>query len=197
MSTKPASRLRLGGLAAMLTALMGFAIAAPQERAQLRAERHQLSETFAREERACALQFMVTACLDDARARRREALAPLRERELSLDEAERRAKADQRRLAIAAKQALAASQPAASPVRVRSTPATGSVPATAREPRLSEAVDRATAAAARARALEEQHLGAVQAQQRVVRREAARLAVGRKAAPLPTPASSAASGTSR
>ena len=189
-------------MAGLLTVGMAVATASPQQRAELRAElraeRQQLSEAFAKEERACSQQFWVTACLDDARARRREALAPVRERELKLDEAERRAKAEQRRQAIAVKQALAASQPAARlapPVRVRSPSAASS--ASAREPRLPEADERATAAAARTRALEDQRLGALQAQQRVDRREAERKAAGRKAAPLPKPASPATSGSAR
>ncbi len=189
-------------MAGLLTVCMAVATASPQQRAELRAElraeRQQLSEAFAKEERACSEQFLVTACLDDARARRREALAPVRERELKLDEAERRVKAEQRRQAVAAKQALAASQPAARlapPVRVRSAPVASSAPG--REPPAAETADRAAAAAARAQVLEAQRLGAVQAQRRVDKREADRLAGGRKAAPLPTPALPAASGPGR
>ena len=172
--------------------------AAMPERAQLRAERQQLTDAFAQEERVCAQQFLVTACLDDARARRRAALAPLRERELRLDEADRRAKADLRRQAIAAKQARAASQPDARPVppvRVRSAPPAGSAPA--REVRPADTADRAAQAATRAQDLEQLRQEAQQAQQRVARREADRLAAGRKSVPLPTPASSAASGRGR
>ncbi len=199
MRSGSGSPARLGVLTALLTVCMADASASPRERAQLRAERHQLSEAFAQEERACSQQFWVTACLDDARARRREALAPVRERELRLDEAERQAKAEQRRQAIAAKQALAASQPAARlapPVRVRSAAAASSTPG--REPQPAETADRAaSAAAARARLLEANRQGAVQAQRRVDKREADRLAGGRKAAPLPTPALPAASGAAR
>ena len=198
MRTGPGSPARLGVLAGLLTVCMVAATASPQERAQLRAERQRLSEAFAQEERACSQQFLVTACLDDARARRREALAPVRERELRLDEAERRAKAEQRRQAIAAKQALAASQATARlapPVRVRSAPVASSAPG--HEPPAAEKADRAAAAAARARVLEAQRLGSVQAQRRVDKRQADRLAGGHKAAPLPTPALSAASGPGR
>lgn len=198
MGSGSGSPARLGVLIALLTVCMADASASPQERAQLRAERHQLSEAFAQEERACSQQFWVTACLDDARARRREALAPVRERELRLDEAERQAKAEQRRQAISAKQALAASQPAARlapPVRVRSAAAASSTPG--REPQPAETADRAASAAARARLLEANRQGAVQAQRRVDKREADRLAGGRKAAPLPTPALPAASGSAR
>jgi colicin import membrane protein len=186
-------------LVVLLGALLlgDFALAAQPERAQLRAERNRLSEAFAEQERSCSQQFLVTACLDDARARRRDALTPLRERELRLDEAERQTKAEQRRQAIAAKQALAASQPTARPappVRVRS--ALPAASAAVREPRQVEPEDRAAAAAIRARELEAQRHLATQAQQRVDRREAERQAAGRKSAPLPTPtpAASAARG---
>lgn len=186
-------------LVALLGALLsgGPAFAAQQERAQLHAERNRLSEVFAEQERSCSQQFLVTACLDDVRARRREALTPLRERELRLDEAERQAKAEQRRQAIAAKQAAAASQPPARPappVRVRS--ALPAASALVREPRQLESQDRAAAAAVRARELEAQRLLAVQSQQRVDRREAERQAAGRISAPLPvpSPAASAARG---
>ena len=196
MTPTPALPSWIGAWVVIVVTLIGggLATAAPQQRTELRVERHRLTEAFAKEERACSQQFLVTACQDDVRARRREALAPVRERELRLDEAERQAKAEQRRQAIAAKQALAASQPAARPappVRVRSVVSAASAPA--REPRQLDTGDRASAAAMRARELEAQRQQAVQAQQRVDRREAERLAAGRKALPLPTPAPSASS----
>ena len=196
MSRTHALPAKVGVMVAILAALIGsgLTVAAPQERAELRAERNRLTEAFSKEERACSLQFLVTACQDEVRARRREALAPVRERELRLDEAERQAKTEQRRRAIAAKQALAASQPAARPappVRVRSSALAASVPT--REPRQQDNGDRASAAASRARELEVQRQQAVQAQHRVDRREAERLAAGRKAVPLPTPAQAASS----
>ena len=200
MSHRPVSLTIALALAVLLGAsLLGdFALAAQQERAQLRGERNRLSEAFAEQERSCSQQFLVTACLEDARARRREALAPLRERELRLDEAERQAKADQRRQSIAAKQALAASQPTARPappVRVRS--ALPAASASARGPRQLEPEDRAATAAIRSRELEAQRLLAVQAQQRVDRREAERQAAGRKSAPLPVPSPAASSARGR
>ena len=70
---------------------------AEDERTRIAAERQSLTERFTAEESACRTRFAVNACLDDVRARRRAALAPLRERELRLAEAER-----QRRAAITA-----------------------------------------------------------------------------------------------
>ncbi len=200
MSHRPVSLKSCLALAVLLGASLSgdVALAAQQERAQLRAERHRLSEVFAEQERSCSQQFLVTSCLDDARARRREALTPLRERELRLDEAERQAKAEQRRQAIATKQAMAASQPAVRPVPpVRVRAALPAASAVVREPRQTEPEGRAAAAAVRARELEAQRLLAVQAQQRVDRREAERLAAGRKPAPLPMPSAAASTAKGR
>jgi len=82
-------------------------------------ERAQLLQRFDDEERSCAQRFRVNDCLEDSRSRRRAALAPLRERLLALDAAERERKAQARQDAVARKQAdrtasLAATAEAAS-----------------------------------------------------------------------------------
>ena len=77
------------------------ATAADSERSRITAERKAMAAQFAAEEKACAERFAVTACVDDVRVRRREALAPLRERELKLDEADRQQRAQERRSAVA------------------------------------------------------------------------------------------------
>lgn len=115
----------LGGLAAALCLLMfSPAMAAEpayssqavaKERAGIAEHRRLMLKILAEEEAACRERFAVTACLDDVQRRRRDALAPLRERELRLDESERRARAEERRRAVAAKLAAAASTPPASP----------------------------------------------------------------------------------
>ena len=74
------------------------------ERARLAAERQALLDGFAQEELACQQRFFVNACVEDVSRRRREALAPLRARELELDDAERQRRAAERRAAIEAKQ---------------------------------------------------------------------------------------------
>jgi hypothetical protein len=61
--------------------LPSVAVAADNDRNRITAERKATAAQFAAEEKACAERFAVTACVDDVRARRREALAPLRERE--------------------------------------------------------------------------------------------------------------------
>ena len=98
-------------IAFALAVALGPALA--DERAAIAQQRQSLNQRFAAEESDCAKRFQVTACVEDLRARRRQALAPLRERELQLDEAERGRIAVERRAAIAAKrEAMAARAPA-------------------------------------------------------------------------------------
>ena len=186
----------------LLAGLPLLVAAQADERTRLTAERRILSERFDAEQRACADRFAVTACVEETRARRREALAPLRERELRLDEAERRQRATERRAAIASKVAAAASRPAeaaasaassAAPVvRLRAPPSAASGVVRTPRPKADEAGRAAVAAQAEQRVREaqsrQQDLQA--AQQRIQRRLAERAAGGRAAEPLPVPASS-------
>jgi Tfp pilus assembly protein FimV len=169
-----------------------------EDRGRLQAERQTLTQRFADEERACASRFVVTSCQDQVRARRREALAPLRERELQLDEAERRERAAQRRQAIATKQAAAAAAAGAASavpapqLRVRQPLAPA--PAASR-PVMPREDDRAAEAAARAQASQGRRDAAQAAQARVARREAERQAGQHHSQTLPVP--TAASGAGR
>jgi hypothetical protein len=180
-----------GSLVGWLLPLVG--LAAGDERAAILAERQAQLARFAAEERACASRFVVNACLDDVRLRRREALEPLRERELQLDQSERLKRAEERRAAIAAKQGAAGAARAggastAPQLRVRE-PAPLLPTRPAREP---EAADRAAEAAARARDAEQRRAEALAAQQRVQQRQAEREAAGKKSEPLPLPAGASA-----
>lgn len=161
------------------------------ERASIVLERQRLNDRFALEERACANRFAVTACIDDVRARRRAELAPLRERELRLDQADRAQRAQARRSAVAQKQAAAASRPAAPPsppqLRLRE-PMPAASGALSRGQRLPDTGnERAAAAAARARESEQRRQDIEAAQRRVQQREAERQASGKNSAPLPLP----------
>ncbi len=181
-----------------LASLGPCAVAADGERARLVQQRRLLGETFAVEERACAQRFAVTACVDELKLRRREALAPLRERELQIDAAEREQKAALRRAAIAAKRAAVASLPPASAagqteLRVRQPLAAASSSRPAPRAR-DDAQDRAAQAEQRARQLQRSRDEATAAQrrvqQRVQQREDARS--DRKSYPLPVPAAASA-----
>jgi hypothetical protein len=66
------------------------------EKAQIAAERARLEAGFKAEEAACNKRFLVNACLEEIRPRRAEAMSELRRQEISINEAERKAKgADQ------------------------------------------------------------------------------------------------------
>ena len=182
-----------------LASLGPCAVAADGERARLVQQRLLLSETFAVEERACAQRFAVTACVDEVKLRRREALAPLRERELQIDAAEREQKAALRRAAIAAKRAAVASLPPASAagqteLRVRQPLAAASSSSRPAPRARDDAQDRAAQAEQRARQLQRSRDEATAAQrrvqQRVQQREDARS--DRKSYPLPVPAAGSA-----
>jgi hypothetical protein len=185
----------------MLTALSlrpGTAWAQVSERERLAAERQGLVDRFEAEERACRERFVVTACVDELRVRRRAALEPLRARELALDDAERQQRARDRQAARAARPqpaSAAAARPAveADNPSLRTPPA---VTATVREPepprtssgqtsRALQAAERARAAVKRAEMLDATQAG-------MARRNAERTATGKAGAALPVPAAASA-----
>ena len=66
------------------------------EQARIAAERTRLEAGFKAEEAACYRRFQVNACLEEIRPRRAEVMAELRRQEISINDAERKAKgADQ------------------------------------------------------------------------------------------------------
>ena len=176
------------------------------ERAQLAAERQRLLDQYAAQEQAGREQFVVTACVDDVRHRRRLSLQPLRARELSLDESERAQRALERLSARAARAGAASSAASASRTAPPGMAASGPshlglpVPAVQSAPpgrdgaaahagpttetRSMQAAERARAAARHAEALD-----ALQAE--VARKSAERALSAHKSAPLPAPASAA------
>jgi colicin import membrane protein len=88
-----------------------LAAADGDERARIAAERQALLQRFAQEEADCQRHFAVTDCVLGVRDRRRAALAPLRARELLLDEADRQRRAADRKAAIEARQKAQAVRP--------------------------------------------------------------------------------------
>ncbi len=173
--------------------------AADKERARIMAERKALAERYVAEEKACTNRFAVTACVDDVRARRREALAPLRERELQLDEAERRQRAQERRQAIAQREAEAASRPPAPPepkARVRQPQLAASAPARMPKPP-DDGSARTAAAARRAQDLVLRQNEAQDTQRRIEQRQAERQVLGKKSRPLPVPGAASGPGAAR
>ena len=184
---------RLMMAAAMVAALVAAPLPAHAvERAAIAEQRRVLIERFAAQEQDCAGRFQATACIEDLRARRRHALAPLRERELQLDEVERGRRAAERRTAIAAKREAAAAR-APDPVVPEWRPRAPLPPArAASRPAVSRAASQARAAEARQTMgdAQERQQQAEEVQQRIRRRLDERAAQGRKPDPLPLPAAS-------
>jgi len=177
---------------------LASAQAAEPDRQQIVAARQAIQRDFAAQELACQQRFAVTDCVEDVRLRRRQALAPWREKELALDAADRQRRASERQAAIKAKMQAAAAEPAsAPPVLPRERKAMAEPSAT--RPVAPPAADPAHAAAAAARVQEanQRKAEAKAAQERVARRQAERAdkaKAGKAVMPLPVPARSAASG---
>lgn len=158
------------------------------ERARLAGERQAISQRFDQEEQACQQKFATTGCLADVRARRRDALAPLRERELSLADQERQQRAQERRRAVVAKQQAAADQPVelpASVLKLRQSPAPARSASTAAGPRVDDKAAREAEAAQRAQAHARRQADIDADKKRVADRVAARASEGKPVQPLP------------
>jgi colicin import membrane protein len=78
---------------------------ASEERARIATERAAVEARFLGRERECRQRFVVTSCLDEAKAERRQALDQLRARQLVLDEARRHSRSEQRKAELADKAA--------------------------------------------------------------------------------------------
>lgn len=181
-------------IALALLAWLPASTAGNGERARIAAERKALAQRFQEEERACTSRFAMTACVDEVRARRREALAPLREQELRLDEAERRQRAEERQRAIAQRKAEAASRPAAPPepqAHVRQPLLGASGPVRTPKP-ADDGAARAAEAARRVQDAQQRQAEVEATRERIEKRQAEREAQGKKARPLPVPPAASA-----
>ena len=177
-----------------LLLVAGPGLASQAERQQIEDARQRIAQDFSAQERACRQRFAVTDCVEDVRARRRQALAPWREKELALDAADRQRRANERRAAIQAKTQAATEAPASAPPVVPRARKPGPTPTTVL-PQPPPAADPAQAAAAAARVQDaaKRKAGAEAAQARVARRQAERSREGKVVTPLPGPAVGAAS----
>lgn len=181
-----------------------LALAAPlaaagdaEERARIHAERRETETRFNAELAACSERFVVTACQDEVRARKREALALLRSQELLLDDAERKRRAADRMRQIEKKRIDAESRPAAPPepeLRVPRAAASAAAPASsASRPHLGRVGDDPAQAARRAAAAERVREQAAEDRARIEQRKARRAQAGKPPAALPVPPEAAAS----
>jgi len=183
----------------LLLTLWAAGVQAQDEAADLQrriaTERAAVDARFAAESSACRQGFAVTACLDDARRRHRQAVAALQAELRALDEAKRRRKADERQAAVARKQAEVARRlaSAASVPTVASAPsAAASRPPPAVAPARAAASEAAARAAARAEAARRLQAEIKADQARIRDRIDKRAAQGKQPLPLPpAPAASA------
>ena len=176
----------------------GDAAAREQARARIQAERTRIEAQFNADVAECQQRFVVTACVNEARQRRRDALAAPRAEGLALDDMERHARAVARREALQAKQREAAAQaaPALSAsapltrVRPASPAATAASGAHRRRSPASAASAAEAAAQERSDATRERQAEIEAAQVRIRARQAERLREGKVVAPLPVPGAS-------
>jgi hypothetical protein len=162
------------------------------QRQQIKAERAAAETRYKQAEADCRERFAVSGCIADAQAQRREAMTGLRMRELELDEAQRKADAEESARRVEAKRAEAASKPPPVP-RAASAPASAAASsaagrtATERARQRSKTAEDTTAAAARAAAQQRRASEAAAHRQEVEKRNAERVARGKKSTPLPVP----------
>jgi colicin import membrane protein len=145
------------------------------ERAELAAQRAVLAERLGQQERECQARFVVTACVDEARAKHRSDLQVLRDREWRLDQAQRLELANQKRQELQRKQEALAARPQPAPaVAVTDTAATAAptLPAPRRNAvqnvlRSAPSLQQAQAAAENTKAADQRLAKAAQAKARV------------------------------
>ena len=160
------------------------------QRSSIQADRQRLEAQFDAEQATCRERFVVTACVDDVRLRRRAALAVPRARELALDDSERQSRAQARRQAVREKQLRAAEASARAPVVAASVvqrPARAAPASVARAASAAPAHDAAAEAARHVEASQGRRERATKTQQRIDGRQAERARKGQVPAPLPLP----------
>ena len=165
------------------------------QRQQLAAERRAADSRFQQAQADCRQRFALNACIDDARAAHRRALAGVKERERVLDEGQRRQRALDRQTAIDRRQQVAEERPPEPDARPLARGASAARPSARREGDARRARDAAVAqakAAERAAAARKLQAAIEADQARIKERLAKREAQGRKAQPLPSPASASA-----
>ena len=121
-------------------------VALADERARIAQERNAVDARFSSRERECRQRFIVTSCVDDAKAERRLALDRLRARQLAVDEARRHERADERRAELADKAAEDARRESARAAHAAASAASSAAPPSGRpfEARRPEAATSAT-----------------------------------------------------
>ena len=117
-----ARRLSAATLLASAVGASAVEAGAPALRDRLRGERAHAEAQYTEAEHACRARFAVSGCLQNAGARRREALTRLRQQDVEIDTAERRERAAARRARIEAKTGAASASAVAGPGGERAWP---------------------------------------------------------------------------
>jgi hypothetical protein len=192
---RPTRPIKAAGWGLLLALSCGAQAAEPAsalaERERIQRERAAVEARYEQTEADCRKRFAVSGCLAQAQAQRREALAALRQSELTLDDARRKAEAEENERRLAAKRAEALARPppqprAASAPLAAATIASSPVPSE-RARRLSKTSDDAAEAAARVVAQQRRASEAAAHRKEVEQRNAERAARGKQSTPLPVP----------
>jgi hypothetical protein len=212
--------MRFRTLAVAMLAMAALGVSAQplpdagMQRQQLAEQRRAVEAAHTQRVADCQRRFAVTACLDEARADRRRALEPLRERELALDARERTQRAEQRRREVERKQRELAARPvlqepvaapaenASDPRReAREPPPPRGSPSPELEVRSRErevaAGDRSREAAERAERRREREAAGQARRDKVVERQMERSLRGKNAEPLPAAGRASAATSAR
>jgi colicin import membrane protein len=100
-------------------------LSAAEERRRIVKERADVESRFTSREGECRQRFVVTSCLDDAKAERRQALDQLRARQIVLDEARRQERSEVRRAELQEKAAEDARRESARAAHAAASSASG------------------------------------------------------------------------
>ncbi len=197
--------MRCGAILALLLGL-GAVVQASEppsavaERKQIQHDRTAAETRYQQAEAECKTRFAVSGCIAEAQAQRRTAMTELRQRELALDEAKRRAEVEENAKRVQTKQTEAAARPVPVPQAASAPPSAAASAASAparrqRKTQASKTADEATAAAARVAAQQRRASEAAAHRQDVEQRNAERAARGKKSTPLPVPSAASVAAT--
>ena len=188
-----------GLVAAMVARAAEGEVSDKDRRSQLNADRAAAEARYQTAVTECERGFVVTSCVDRAKAERRATLDRVAREQAALDDAHRKRRAEERRQRVAEKQAQQAQQAAATernaaasapPAHVRTPPsgASAAKPGRRFEPRSADEAAAAQAEADRRAAQGQERHERAQAHEDAVRkRNAERAAEKPPAAPLPVP----------
>jgi len=187
--------MRAAWLACVLLLALGASAAEPPEaqaeRRQIKTDRAAANARLKQAEAECRQRFVVSSCINEAQAQHRDAMTALRMRELTLDEAKRKAEAEENERRLEAKRAEAASRqppvPRAASAPKASASAASSPLAGDRGRKRSKTGDDAAEAAARVAAQQRRAAEAAAHRKEVEERNAERMARNKKSTPLPVP----------